>query len=195
MIYGSPDDLLFIYNKWIDVSKNSCGYLFFEQYASTNSSGPAIGFEQDCDKVIPLEAEANESANSLAFLNEFFVHTFGKKLNVMQPFSSAALDDVFCLCGLSNMSRILTKPSKACMNFFKRINFENLGIDEKMVRKLPLKDMIALCIWGVPASMIWVEAAIKITFGPFAPLFVRFYKFSSQTAFANRLRLWWENRM
>ncbi len=195
LFYGDPNDLLFIYNKWSDVSKNSCGYLFFEEYASINFNGPAIGLKQEFSKIIPVEADANESANSLALLNESMVRIFGNELDVMPSVSSAALDDIFCLCGLSNMSRILANPSKACINFFKRINFDNYGIDEKMVRRLPLKDMLALCIWGIPASMIWAEAAIKMTFGPFAPLFVRLYKFSSQTAIANRLRLWWENRM
>ena len=100
LIYGHLDDSLFIYNKQYDVTRNPCGYLFFEEYASINSNGPAIGFKQDCDKVIPLEAEANESANSLALLNELFAKSVGKNFNAMRPFSQAALDDISCLCGL-----------------------------------------------------------------------------------------------
>ncbi len=194
LIYGDPNDSLFIYNKWYDATKNTCDYLFFEEYASINSNGPAIGFEQNCGKIVPVEADANESANSLALLNESVVQAFGKNLNAVQPFSPAALDDIFCLCGLSNMSRILAHPSKENVDFFKRINFDNYAVDEKMVRRLPLKDMLALCVWGIPASMIWTEAAIKMTFGPLAGLFTRLYEYTSKTAFANRLRLWWENR-
>ena len=118
----------------------------------------------------------------------------GANFDAMHPFSLAALDDVSSLCGLSYMSRILANPSKKKIVFFKKINFDNYSVDEKMVRKLPLKDVLALLVWGCTASMIWTEAAVKETFGPFAGTFTKLYKYTSKTAFANRLRLWWEKR-
>lgn len=192
LLYGDVDDLLFIYNKQYDITKSSWAYLFFEEYASINLSGPTIGFKQNDDKIIPVKLETNEAAKSLAELNESFVKRFCENLNMLSPFSLAGLNDVFSFCGLNQMSKILIEPSKEKIEFFKKINFDNYSVDEKMVRKLPLKDMIALCIWGVPASMIWTEAAIKVTFGPFAGAFTKLYKYTSKTAFANKLRLWWD---
>ena len=194
LIYGNANDLLFIYNKQYDITKNSCGYLFFEEYASINSNGPTVGFKQSPSEIIPIESETSRAAKSLAELNESFVKFFGTNLDAVCPFSLAAFDDVSSLCGLNHMSYILANPSKKKIDFFKKINFDNYLVDEKMVRKLPLKDMFALCVWGVPASMIWVEAAIKVSFGPFAGAFTKLYKFTSKTTLANRLRLWWENR-
>ena len=194
LIYGNANDLLFIYNKQYDITKNLCGYLFFEEYASINSNGPTVGFKQSPSEIIPIESETSRAAKSLAELNESFVKFFGTNLDAVCPFSLAAFDDVSSLCGLNHMSHILANPSKKKIDFFKKINFDNYLVDEKMVRKLPLKDMFALCVWGVPASMIWIEAAIKVTFGPFAGVFTKLYKYTSKTAFANKLRLWWDRK-
>ena len=195
LIYGDVSDLLFIYNKQYDVEKNfSCGYLFFEEYASINSSGSAIGLKRIYDKIIPIELDSNTAAKSIAELNESFVKRFCENLNMLSPFSMAGLNDIFNFCGLNQMSKILIEPSKEKIDFFKKISFDNYSVEERMVRKLPLKDVLALCVWGEPASMIWTEAAIKVTFGPFANVFTKLYKFTSKTPFANRLRLWWENR-
>ena len=194
LVYGNADDLLFIYNKQYEISKNSCAYLFFEQYASINSNGSTIELKKECDKIIPVESEKNAPAKSLTAVNESLVNAFGKNFNTMNLVSSGALDDIFSLCGLSYLSRILSTPLGKYIEFFKMIYFENYDIEEKMVRKLPLKDVLALCVWGIPASMIWTEAAIKVTFGPFAGIFTKLYGYTSKTAIANRLRLWWENR-
>ncbi len=196
LIYGCADDLLYIYNKQCDVDcMYSCGNLFFEEYASLNSNGTTVDYKQERGAIVPIELEENKSLRCIASLNESIVVDVCKNAVFVNDMVSSAFDEIFYLCGLNQMVHILAKPSNKHIKFFKEIDFENYSVVEKMVRRLPLKDMLALCIWGIPASMIWVESAIKITFGPLAPLFVRFYKFSSQTAFANRLRLWWENRM
>ena len=65
-----------------------------------------------------------------------------------------------------------------------------------MVRKLPLKEIGALLVWGknTTVSLIWAEAAIKVTFGPFAGAFTKLYKYTSKTALAGKLRLWWDGK-
>ncbi len=197
LIYGNKNDLLYIYNKQYDIAKSSCGYLFFEEYASVNADGSSIGYKQEDGKITSIEEDCNGSVKQLALINESSTRVLCENLNAVESLQKPAFDDIFNLCGLSQFTQMLSKPSKDNINFFKRIEFENYLVVRKMVRRLPLKELLSLLVWGrLPlTSMIWVEAAIKITFGPFAPLFVRFYKFSSQTAIANRLRLWWENRM
>lgn len=197
LIYGNQDDLLYIYNKQYDMSKSSCGYLVFEEYASINADGSTIGYKQEDGKIVPVEENGDESVKQLALLNESSTKALCENLNTIKSLQASAFDDIFNLCGLSQFTRMLSKPSKDNIHFFKRIEFENYLVVRKMVRRLPLKELLSLLVWGrlPPTSMIWTEAAIKMTFGPFAPLFFRFYKFSSKTAFANRLRLWWENRM
>lgn len=196
LIYGNADDSLFVYNKQYDMTKFPCGYLFFEDYASLNPQGTTTGYKQDCERIVPIEENANKFAESLAAINEFYVSAFCKNFYFVHSMTLDALNDIFCLCGLNQMSRIISAPSRKQIDFFRKIEFENYTITQKMVRKLPLKEIGALLVWGknTTVSLIWAEAAIKVTFGPFASLFVRFYKFSSQTALANRLRLWWENR-
>ena len=195
LIYGFKSDLLFIYNRQYDfISKFSSSDLFFEKYASANPEGTVIAFEKVDDRIVPVEDEYDKSIEPMTHINEMCVKYFCKNLNLNNAIETAAFDEIFCLCGLNHVLRILSKPTKKDLVFFKDVDYEGYSVSEKMVRRLPLKDVLALCVWGIPASMIWAEAAIKVTFGPFAPLFVRFYKFLSQTAFANRLRLWWENR-
>ena len=104
------------------------------------------------------------------------------------------LSDVFLCCGLKQELQILRNPSTEHLNLFEVIRFENYDIETKMVRSLPLKDVLALLVWGVPASMIWTEAAVKKRFGPFAPIFVKVYKFSSKTWLARKLQVWWEKK-
>lgn len=196
LFYGGAEDLLFVYNKQYDITKFPCGYLFFEDYASINSQGTTIGYKQDCGKIVPIKKNTDESAESLASINEFFVVALCKKFDFAQSMTLDVFNDIFCLCGLSQMSQILSAPSKKQIDFFKKIEFENYTIAQKTVRRLPLKEILALLIWGknTTASLIWAEAAIKVTFGPFAGAFTKLYKHTSKTALANRLRLWWENR-
>ena len=195
LIYGDANDLLYIYNKQYDfISKYPCSDLFFEKYASANPEGTVIAFEQRGDKVIPIQEENDKSIESLSLTNEFYVKALIKKLNDMGSITTSAFNEIFSLCCLNNLSTILSAPTKVQLDFFKNISYEAYTISEKMVRKLSLKDMTALCVWGIPASMIWTEAAIKVTFGPSSGLFARLYRYTSKTAVANRLRLWWENR-
>lgn len=196
LIYGNAKDLLFVYNKQYDMTKFPCGYLFFEDYASMNPQGSTIGYKQDCGKIVPIMKTADNSAGSLASINEFIVTTLCRKFDFAQSMTLDALNDIFCLCGLSQMSQILSAPSKKQIDFFKQIEFENYTIAQKMVRRLPLKEILALLVWGknTTASMIWAEVAIKVTFGPFAGMFTKLYKYTSKTAFANRLRLWWDTK-
>lgn len=195
LLYGSCKDDLFIYNKQFDSSSNaSCGVLFFEKYTSLNASGSSKCYEQVGNRIVPKEEEKDVSIQWLMDINESTVLSHLRNLsNVV--FSDEAFFDIFLCCGLRQEARIIESPTKKLVNFFHYIKFENYGVNVPMVRKLFVKDILALLVWGIPTSMIWTEAAIIKTFGPFASLFVRFYKFSSQTAFANRLRLWWENRM
>ena len=195
LIYGNPNDLVYIFNKQIGVLyKSSCDNRFFEEYASINPRGSTIGYKINDGKVIPVEAENNMIAESLASINEKSLKSFCENLNCHSPLESDAFNEIFFLCGLNQLSNILSTPQKQHLAFFKKLAFENYSVEERMVRRLPLKDILALCVWGVPASMIWAEAAIKMTFGPFAETFTKLYKYTSKTAFANRLRLWWEKR-
>lgn len=195
LIYGDAEDLLFVYNRWYDISKKAYAYLFFEEYASISSEKMVIGFMRDGDGIVPIE-EDGVSAGPLASLNESVAKRFCEKFNDMKSMTTECFDDIFCLCGLSHFSQILSKPSKQYIDFFGRLEFENYLAVDKAVRRLSLKDIIALFVWGrtPPSSMIWTEAAVKVTFGPFAGMFTRLYGYTSKTAFANRLRLWWENR-
>lgn len=195
LIYGNTEDLLYIYNKQFDVvHMYSCGNLFFEEYASLNSNGTTIGYKQENDTIIPIESEENKSLRWIASLNEAIVVDVCKKIEAIKSIDSSAFDEIFYLCGLNQMVHTLAKPSNKHIKFFKEIDFENYTIVNKMVRRIPIKDIFALLIWGLPASMIWLEAAIIVTFGPFSGLFKKAYAYTSSTAFANKLRLWWENR-
>jgi len=196
LIYGNAKDFLFVYNKQYDMTRIPCGYLFFEDYASMNPQGTAIGYKQDCGRIIPIKKDTEKFAESLASVNDFFVKAVCKNFDFAQSMTLDAFNDIFCLCGLSQMSQILSAPSKKQINFFKEIEFENYTIAQKMVRRLPLKEILALLVWGknTTVSMIWTEAAIKVTFGSLAVFFTKLYKYTSKTAFANRLRLWWENK-
>lgn len=195
LIYGCADDLLYIYNKQCDVvHMYSCGNLFFEEYASLNSNGTTIGYRQEGNAIVPVELEENKSLRWIASLNELVVVDVCNNIESINDIDLSAFDEVFYLCGLSQMVHILAKPSNKHIEFFRKIDFENYSVVEKMVRRIPIKDALALLVWGLPASMIWLEAAVKVTFGPFAGLFQKLYARTSSTVFANKLRLWWETR-
>lgn len=196
LIYGCADDLLYIYNKQCDVDcMYSCGNLFFEEYASLNSNGTTVDYKQERGAIVPIELEENKSLRCIASLNESIVVDVCKNAVFVNDMVSSAFDEIFYLCGLNQMVHILAKPSNKHIKFFKEIDFENYSVVEKMIRRIPIKDALALLVWGIPASMIWVEAAIITTFGPFAGLFKKLYMYTSSTAFANKLRLWWEKHL
>ena len=194
LLCGKNFGKLYVFNKQFDhVLECSCGYLFFEKYASVNADGSTIGYEYNGIVYNPVEGARDESLQWIMDLNESVLKSHVLNMSDLL-FSHEALYDIFLCCGLRQELNIIQKTTTKFMKFFNFIKFENYGIETKMVRRLPLKDMLALLVWGIPASMIWAEAAIKVTFGPFAGAFTKLYKHTSKTAFANRLRLWWENR-
>lgn len=194
LLYGKDFGKLYIFNKQYDhVLEYSCGNLFFEKYASVNAGGSTLGYEYNETMYNPIEGVGDESLQRMMDLNEFMVKS--QVLNMSNIlFSQEAFFDIFLCCGLRQEINIIKKPTKKIMDFFDFIRFENYDVNVKMVRRLPLKDLLALLVWGTPASMIWEEAAIKKSFGPFAGAFTRLYQYTSKTAFANKLRLWWVNR-
>jgi hypothetical protein len=191
LLCGQKYDELFVFNRQFDIVEEfSCANNFFEKYASLNVNGSTLRYEQDGEMFLPIEGPKDGSLESLMNLNESVVVALVRNYIEMP----ADLSDVFLCCGLKQIFQILSNPTIEHLKLFESIKLENYDIENKMVRSLSLKDILALLVWGIPASMVWAEAAARKTFGPFASLFVRFYKFSSQTALANRLRLWWENR-
>ena len=193
LLYGNSFDELFVYNGQEDiVKKYSCAHLFFEKYASINANGTTRSYKRENSVVLPVEGDFDESILEQMTINEFMVKECVK--NLPSEWNCANFD-VFLCCGVKQMKNIFKQPTKKHREFFKYIKFENYSIATQMVRKLSLKDFFALLVWGVPASMIWTEAAIKVTFGPFAGMFTKLYKYTSKTAFANRLRLWLDGRM
>lgn len=196
LVYGDKDDELYVFNKQYDiVHEYSCGNLFFEEYASINERGTTIGYREDDGRIVPIEKKANECVKEMVSLNERIVRDLSSNLITAQWSFCNAYDDIFCLCGLKQVALILESPSKKLCSFFEHVDFENYGVTKKMVRHLPVKDFLALLVWGMPASLIWAEAAVIKSFGILAPLFTRCYKRTSKTFIANKLRLWWENRV
>ena len=194
LIYGMDCGDLFVFNKQYDlVSNYSCCNLFLEQYASMNDAGTTIGYCEKKGIVEAVEGEKNIGNNFIVKTNEFYVKRIAEQLSAnILDFDS--FNDIFLCCGLRQLENIQKNPSRRLLKFFSYVRVENYGVENFLIRKLPLKDFIALLVWGIPASIIWAEAATKVTLGPFANFFVRLYKFTSSTTFANRLRLWWENR-
>ena len=191
LLYGQKYDELFVFNRQFDnVEEYSCANNFFEKYASLNANGSTLRYEQKGEKSLPVEGLGDGSLISLMNLNELAV------VSLVRNYIERRMDlsDIFLCCGLKQELQILRNPSTEHLNLFEVIRFENYDIETKMVRSLPLKDVLALLVWGVPASMIWTEAAVKKRFGPFAPIFVKVYKFSSKTWLARKLQVWWEKK-
>ena len=194
LLYGKKNDDLNIFNGQYDhVLEYSCGNVCFEKYASLNAYGTTLRYENAANGCKPIEESCDESLMWLMKINESMVVCHAR--NVMNfCFSDKAFYEIMLCCGLRQELKIMKNPTKELMKLFSYIKFENYGVEVNMVRRLPMKDALALLIWGVPASMIWAEAAVKKTFGPFAVAFDKFYKRSSRTFVANRLRMWWMNR-
>lgn len=194
LFYGENADELYVFNGQYDhILENSCGNLFFEKYASLNADGSTLGYEYNGMNFFPVEGKRDDSIRWLMNVNEQTVSLFCKNFSMLF-FSQEALFDISFCCGLKQEFQILKVPTYDHLKLFSFVKFENYGIETMMVRRLPLKDVLALLVWGVPASMIWCEAALKKTFGLFTPLFEWCFHITSKTVFANRLRLWWENR-
>ena len=194
LLYGEKWDELYVFNGQYDhVLEYSCGNLFFEKYASLNADGSTLRYDNKGTKFCPVEGKRDDSVRWLMNVNETTVSRFCQNFAVLF-FSKEALFDVSYCCGLKQEFQILKVPTFDHVKLFGFVKFENYGVETMMVRRLPLKDVLALLVWGVPASMIWCEAALKKTFGLFTPLFEWCFHITSKTPFANRLRLWWENR-
>lgn len=194
LLYGEKLDELYVFNGQYDhVLEYSCGNLFFEKYASLNADGSTLRYDNKGMMYCPVEGKRDDSVRWLMNINEFAVSLFCQNFTALY-FSQDALFDVSFCCGLKQEFQILRFPTFEHLKLFGFVKFENYGVETMMVRRLPLKDLLALLVWGVPASMIWCEAALKKTFGLFTPLFEWCFHITSKTSFANRLRLWWENR-
>ena len=195
LIYGDKSDDLYVFNKQYDlIEECSCSNLFLEEYASLISSGTTIGYKYDKNFVQPIEDAGNSAVAELSSLNEKMAVEVSKQAESCIKWNSGAIEDVFLCCGLKQMNGILKNPNKKQLALFLNVDFENYSKKFKMVRRLPLKDVIALLVWGIPATPIWTEGAIVVTFGRFANAFVNLYKCSSKTLVAKWLRTWWENR-
>lgn len=195
LVYGDEFDELYVFNKQYDITQEYYwGNLFFEEYASLNERGTTIGY-QNCDgRIVPVEKDVNESLKEDVLLNETSAKKFALNLIESKWNVDDALDDIFCICGLKQVSQILKNPSREQCIFFENIELENYGVKEKMVHRLSVKDFLALLVWGIPASLIWAEAAVVKSFGPFAKAYSKFYKYTSSTGLARCLRRWWDSR-
>lgn len=194
LIYGMDCGDLFVFNKQYDlVSNYSCCNLFLEQYASMNDAGTTIGYSEKKGIVEAVEGEKNIGNNFIVKTNEFYVKRIAEQLSAnILDFDS--FNDIFLCCGLRQLENIQKNPSRRLLKFFSYVRVENYGVENFLIRKLPLKDFIALLVWGIPASIIWAEAAVIKTFGPFAPLYKKIFQYTSKTFFAKALRTWWEKR-
>lgn len=194
LIYGMDCGDLFVFNKQYDLFSNySCCNLFLEQYASMNDAGTTIGYCEKKGIVEAVEGEKNIGNNFIVKTNEFYVKRIAEQLSAnILDFDS--FNDIFLCCGLRQLENIQKNPSRRLLKFFSYVRVENYGVENFLIRKLPLKDFIALLVWGIPASIIWAEAAVIKTFGPFAPLYKKIYQYTSETFFAKTLRTWWEKR-
>jgi|GEM_PF-806121 len=195
--YGLVDDDLFVFNKNIDFMKEfSCSNLFLEQYASMNKDGSCQGYIEKNGKIVEIERKSEELVEGLVDVNENAAYTFVKNICDFDStrLSMDALHDIFLCCGVRQMQNILRLPEKETAKIFGKIKVEDYGEITQLNSFLSIKDICALLIWGVPVSFCWSELSIRKTFGPFAPAFRRFYKWTSKSIFAQKLIVWWERR-
>lgn len=193
---GKSADGLYVYNQQCDISQLcSCGSLFFEEYASLNSSGSTVGYQKNNGMISAVEGERKSSAAYLEKINEKITVSIvdGLLRNGLLD-KERALKDVFLLCGLKQFSNMIKKPSKKIIDVFKDVYTESYGVSEKFIRVLPVKDFFALLIWGVPATSIWAEGSILSTFGPLSSLFIKIYKKTSKSSIANHIKNWHESK-
>ena len=192
LIYGR--EKLYVFNEQIDaIYYHPALKTILESYASINSEGTTLGYEERNGAIIPIKDTNSTDKENIEKKHSLIISLLVASIP-RHCIDSIFTNDVFLCCGLRQIQTILTTPTKKHVHFFEKISCENYNHTMKIVEHLGIKDILALMVWGIPASMIWAEAASIKTFGPFASLFVRFYNFSSQTALANRLRLWWANR-
>ncbi|SHL62690.1 HAD hydrolase-like protein [Fibrobacter sp. UWH4] len=192
LIYGR--EKLYVFNEQIDaIYYHPALKTILESYASINSEGTTLGYEERNGVIIPIKETNSAGKENIEKKHSLIISSL---VTYIPRYCSDSIftNDVFLCCGLRQIRNILTSPKKKHVRFFEKISCENYNHAMKIVERFGIKDVLALMVWGVPASMIWAEAASIKSFGPFAPLFSRLYKYSSMTAFANRLRLWWENR-
>jgi predicted HAD superfamily hydrolase len=194
LIYGMDCGDLFVFNKQYDlVSNYSCCNLFLEQYASMNDAGSTIAYCEKNGTVEAVEGEKNIGNDFIVKTNEFYVKKIAEQLSA-NILDTDSFNDIFLCCGLRQLENIQKNPSRKLLKFFSYVRVENYGVANFLIRKLPLKDFVALLVWGIPASIIWSEAAVKKTFGPFAPLYMKVSRYTSKTFLARKLRTWWETR-
>lgn len=187
-------EILHVFNKQIDaIYCHPALKTILESYASINSEGTTLGYEERNGAIIPIKDTNSTDKENIEKKHSLIISLLVASIP-RHCIDSIFTNDVFLCCGLRQIQTILTTPTKKHVHFFEKISCENYNHTMKIVERLGIKDILALMVWGIPASMIWAEAASIKTFGAFAPLFVRFYNFSSKTALANKLRLWWETR-
>ena len=194
LIYGNKDDELYVFQKQYDMSKKySYCFMFFEHYASMTNAGSTIGYYNNGEHVVAIEDKV-ESNENFVELNEKMVSSFAKKIQNQSAVSLNSIRDIFLCCGLRNLDQMLRKPSLQVIDFFSNLKIENLRKTIFLIRRLSLKNTIALLLWGVPATELWLEASLIKTFGCTAPYFVRIYKRISKTTLAKKIQLWREQR-
>lgn len=195
LIYGKTEDELFVFQKQYDLSElYSYSFMFFEHYASMNSCGSTTGYRIGNENVESVENAVVNIDEYIIKINEKITSVLALKLFDINVTGAEAFYDIFLCCGLKQLDGMLKKPSNKIMSFFSRIRIENFGKTLFLIRRLSIRNTIALLVWGEPAKKLWLEASLIKTFGPFAGAFTKLYKHTSKTAIANRLRLWWENR-
>lgn len=192
LIYGR--EKLYVFNEQIDaIYCHPALKTILESYASINSEGTTLGYEERNGVIIPIKETNSAGKENIEKKHSLIISSL---VTYIPRYCSDSIftNDVFLCCGLRQIRNILTSPTKKHVRFFEKISCENYNHAMKIVERFGIKDVLALMVWGIPASMIWAEAATKMTFGPFAAAFAKLYKYTSKTAVANRLRLWWENR-
>lgn len=195
LIYGKKDDELYIFQQQYDLSKRySYSFMFFEHYASMTNAGSTIGYCCNNEHVVVIEDET-ESNENIVELNESMVSSFVKNLQNQGVAPLVSIQDIFLCCGLRHLDKMLRKPSLQVIEFFSNLKIENFRKTNFLIRRLSLKNTVALLLWGAPANELWLEASLIKTFGSVAPLFVRIYKYTSKTLLAKKFQLWWEKRV
>lgn len=190
--YGSAEDELYVFQRQFAISCENHPFLneFMEHYASMNSEGSTVGYQKK-EKIVPLEEEPCLNDSEWANINEKCVISVCR--NVPSTIESG-WNDIFLCCGLKQLVCLYDCPTDNQVRFFSKLQVENYGAKNVFVKRLSLKNILALLVWGRPAESTWTSASINKTFGFLSPIFVKVYQSVSQSSLAMRLRLWWDGR-
>lgn len=195
VIRGAEDDALYVFLRSFGIkSKNAeIVSLLMEHYASMNGDGSTIGYEEKDGIFFAVEGPANERVAKLSEINERAACVVAELYEKLGK-NEIANDEIFLCCGMKQMEKIFENPSKDDVEFFSFLEVENYGKKSKLIQRIGIKDFIAFCVWGMPASSIWQKASLLKTFGRFKSSFESFFEITKKMRLTTKFKLWWESR-